>query len=80
MTTPIPLLRAKIAAGTVAAVTLASVLTTAPATATTTDRARPVHEVAISLLAETSSAAPVFGVADSHLYDLGPDELAARLT
>lgn len=80
MTTPIPLLRAKIAAGTVAAVTLASVLTTAPATATTTDRASPVHEVAISLLAETSSAAPVFGVADSHLYDLGPDELAARLT
>lgn len=33
MTTSIPLLRAKLAAGTVAAVTLASVLTTAPATA-----------------------------------------------
>lgn len=80
MTTPPPLLRAKIAAGTVAAVTLASVLTITPATAATTERARPVHEVSISLLAETSDAAPVFGVADSHLYDLGPEALTARLS
>ncbi|CAN3132514.1 cellulase family glycosylhydrolase (plasmid) [Mycobacterium sp. smrl_JER01] len=80
MTTSTPLLRAKIAAGTVAAVTLASVLTTAPATATTVEQTRPVQQVAISLLSETSTATTAFGVADSHLYNLDPDDLAARLT
>lgn len=79
MTTPTPLLRAKIAAGTVAAVTLASVLSAAPASAAT-EPLRPFRQVAVTLLSETSAAAPVFGVADSHLYDLGPEELTARLT
>ncbi|GAS94824.1 glycoside hydrolase family 5, precursor [Mycolicibacterium canariasense] len=76
---PTPLLRAKLAAGTVAAVTLASVLTAAPATATN-DLLRPTHRVAVTLLSEISDSAPVFGVADSHLYNLGPEELTARLT
>ena len=80
MTTPIPLLRAKLAAGTVAAVTLASVLTTAPATATPVKQTHAVQQVAVSLLSETSAATTTFGVADSHLYNLGHDALVARLT
>ncbi|MEX7469037.1 cellulase family glycosylhydrolase [Mycobacterium adipatum] len=79
MTSPTPLLRAKIAAGTVAAVTLASVLTATPA-ATATEALRPTYQMAVTLLSETSAAAPVFGVSDSHLYDLGPEELTERLT
>lgn len=79
MTTPIPLLRAKIAAGTVAAVALTSVLTTAPATATPVEQTRAVQQVAVSLLSETSAATTTFGVADSHLYNLGRDDLVARL-
>ena len=40
---------------------------------------RPTYELAVALLSESSDA-PVFGVADSHLYELSPEDLTARLT
>lgn len=79
MTTPTPLLRAKIAAGTVALATAMSLLSAPPATAVSEPQ-RPTYQLAVALLSETSDTAPVFGVADSHLYNLGPEELTERLT
>ncbi|MGB3013240.1 MAG: hypothetical protein WBB41_01360, partial [Candidatus Nanopelagicales bacterium] len=61
-------------------VTLASVFAATPPAAATTVPVRPTYQIAATLLSEISDAAPVFGVADSHLYDLAPDELTARLT
>ena len=79
MTTPTPLLRAKLTAAAVALATATSLLTASPATAAT-EPGRPTRQLAVALLSETSPAEPVFGVADSHLYNLGPEELTARLT
>ncbi len=43
-------------------------------------QARPARQIAVQLAAETTYVTPSFGVADSHLYNLGPEELTARLT
>ena len=79
MTTPTSLWRARIAVSTVATVTLASALIGTPVTAAAADPLRPTYSMAVALLSESSDGAPVFGVADSELYNLGAEELAARL-
>lgn len=42
--------------------------------------ARPARQIAVQLVAETTYGATSFGIADSHLYNLSPEELTARLT
>lgn len=81
MTTPSPLLRAKLAVGVaaVAAMTAASTLNPALSAATATTE-NPARQIAVQLVAEIGDSAPVFGIADSHLYDLDPEALTARLT
>uniref|UniRef100_UPI0026EB7FEA cellulase family glycosylhydrolase n=1 Tax=Mycolicibacterium bacteremicum TaxID=564198 RepID=UPI0026EB7FEA len=81
MTTPSPLLRAKLAVGVaaVAAMTAASTLNSALSVATANTE-NPARQIAVQLVAEISDSTTPFGVADSHLYDLGPDRLALRLT
>ena len=80
MTTPSPLLRAKLAVGVAAAAAMTAASTLNPAlfvaTATTEN---PARQIAVQLVAEIGDSATVFGIADSHLYDLGPEQLASRL-
>lgn len=85
MTTPTPLLRAKLAVSAVALATLTGGILGQPAgvpvhAAMPQAAASSTQQIAVRLLAETTDAAAVFGVADSHLYNLGPEDLAARLS
>lgn len=84
MTTPTPLLRAKLAVSAVALATLTGGVLGEPVSASVQaampQAASSAQYIAVRLLAETNDAAPVFGVADSHLFNLGPEELTARLS
>lgn len=80
MTTPSPLLRAKLAVGVAAVAAMTAAGTLNPALSAATAHAEiPARQIAVQLVAEIGDSATVFGIADSHLYDLGPEELASRL-
>ncbi|MBE5477866.1 hypothetical protein E3G68_005199 [Mycobacteroides abscessus] len=80
-TTPSPLLRAKLAASSVAFAVLAGAATGQPAPTTlTTQAGGPAQRhVAVQLVAQISDSSPSVGVADSNLYNLSQDELVDRL-
>ncbi|MCV7257002.1 cellulase family glycosylhydrolase [Mycobacterium hackensackense] len=80
-TTPTPLLRAKLAAGTVAFAVFAGATIGQPASTMLTAQAGgpAQHHVAVQLVAEISDTSATVGVADSNLYNLSQDELVDRL-
>ena len=80
-TTPTPLLRAKLAAGTVAFAVFAGATIGQPSSTMLTAQAGgpAQHHVAVQLVAEISDTSATVGVADSNLYNLSQDELVDRL-
>lgn len=81
MTTPSPLLRAKLAVGVLTVATMTATAVGAPSSLSTpTASAAPSRHVAVQLLSESIDSATTIGVADSTLYNLPPSELADRLS
>lgn len=73
-------LRAKLAVGALALATMAGGGLGHPATTSIPAQAHPVHQTMVQLVVESTDSSTVIGVADSNLYDLDQNELAARLS